>query len=76
MSNISTNAGGEPSLDDIKKQIDEWRQTPQAAGAAGAFDWTLLLTVIPMLLKIFVKDDTLRGIIDQIIQVITSLFKT
>lgn len=77
MSEIGTNVHHSDSdaFKKIRADIESWRSTPQASGAVGAFDWTLLLTVVPMLLRIFIKDETLRGIIDQIIQVVIGLFK-
>ena len=69
-------------MDHTEKQIDELRQmcanykaTPRAADqAVGAFNWTLLLALVPALLGLFIKDANLAAIIQKIVELLRAEF--
>lgn len=74
MSEIGTNVS-DPRIAEIERLIREYKATPQAEQVVGAFDFTFLLTLIPMILQFFVKDEALRTIITKVVELLTGLWK-
>lgn len=56
----------------LKKLCDEYEAAPRAEPVT--FDWSALLTIIPIILQLFVKDPALRAIIQQIVTILSGLF--
>lgn len=62
-------------LAELKAAIDAYKSQPAKADAVGALDWAALLTIVPVVLRLFVRDEALRAVLEQIISLLSNLFK-
>lgn len=60
---------------ELQRRVADYKSGSHAVNAAGAFDFLALLPLIPILLRLFVKDEALRAVIEQIVKLLTDLFK-
>jgi hypothetical protein len=66
----------EQKLADLKAEIQAWRATPRGQSVSGAFDWLALLSLAPMILKVFfnVTDPGLLSILEKLAELLKGLF--
>lgn len=66
----------EQKFAELKTAIAEYKATPRNAELTATFDFGILLTILPMILRLFVKDTAMLDIIMKVIELLTGLFSS
>jgi hypothetical protein len=62
------------TLAELKAAVKQYRTAYRAGSLFGAFNWTIILTMLPALLGLFVTDPNLRNVISKMIQLLLEAF--